>query len=75
MENNNCCLPKKKMSQKSTEDPATLANKSNEFYTSVGKATADETKLLAQEHNFDHSTGSSSQTSNSNQHVHKDSDH
>ena len=67
----NRCLPKKKTSQKSTEDPATLANKFNEFYTSVVKATADKTKLLAQEHNFNHC--SSSQTSNSSQHVHEDS--
>ena len=35
----NRCLPKKKTPQKSTEDPATLANKFNKFYTSVGKAT------------------------------------
>ena len=67
----NHCLPKKKTSQKSTEDQATLANKFNEFYTSVGKATADKTKLLAQEHNFNHC--SSSQTTNSSQHVHEDS--
>ena len=32
----NRCLPKKKTSQKSTEDPAALANKFKEFYTSVG---------------------------------------
>ena len=62
------------MSQKSTKDPATLANKFNEFYTSVhpvGKATADKTKLLAQEHNFNHC--SSSQTTNSSQHMHEES--
>ena len=64
-------LPKKKTSQKSTEDPTILANKFNEFYTSVGKATADKTKLLAQQHNLNHC--SSSQTSNSSQHVHEDS--
>ncbi|KAL9950470.1 hypothetical protein ACROYT_G042968 [Oculina patagonica] len=47
----NRCLPRKGAPLK-TENPLILSKKFNEFYTSVGKITADKAKQLAQEHSF-----------------------
>ena len=45
------CLPKKATSRpRSTEDPAVLANKFNESFTSVGSITALKAECLAKEH-------------------------
>ena len=47
----NRCLPRKGAPLK-TENPLSLSKTFNEFYTSVGKATADKAKLIAREFAF-----------------------
>ena len=51
----NNCLPKKSRNRPFiTENPAPLANKFNEYFTSVpGSVTAQKARGLAIEHNFD----------------------
>ena len=47
----NRCLPRKGAPLK-TENPLSLSKTFNEFYTSVGKATADKARLIAREFGF-----------------------
>ena len=50
----NNCLPRKSRNRPFiTENPTALANKFNEYFTSVGSVTAQKARDLAIEHNFD----------------------
>ena len=50
----NNCLPRKSRNRPFiTENPMALANKFNEYFTSVGSVTAQKVRDLAIEHNFD----------------------
>ena len=50
----NNCLPRKSGNRPFiTENPMALANKFNEYFTSVGSVTAQKVRDLAIEHNFD----------------------